>query len=77
MKKEIYKVCVECGVAANVLTCIKKYGMPPKKLCFDVSTFHTNTCDFCKQDKYVTEPRDFFYPDFKLLKSVIKALYVK
>lgn len=66
--KVIHKVCRECGISANVLTCLKKYGMPPKKLAFDVSTFCDGSeCDYCGEKKYTTEVRDFFYPDFKLL----------
>lgn len=60
-------VCSDCGIEANRLTCLKKYGEEPKKKSFDVSTFHTGTCDVCGETKAVTEPRDFFYPDFGLL----------
>ena len=58
-------VCRECGIEANRQTCIRKYGAEPKKACFDVSTFHRNTCDVCGLEKMVTEPRDFFYPEFR------------
>lgn len=67
--REIGTVCAECGISANVLTCLKKYGMPPKKLAFDVSTSHEGKCDYCGETKYVTQVRDFFYPDFSLLKK--------
>jgi len=71
LKKElndrICQVCSECGISANVLTCLKKYGMPPKKLAFDVSTFCEKKCDYCGERKPTTEVRDFFYPDFSLL----------
>ncbi len=60
-------ICFECGVSANVLTCIKEYGDRPKKLCFILSTYHTGTCDICGEEKNLTEARDFFYPDFSLL----------
>ena len=61
-------VCRECGISANVLTCLKKFGQRPMQLAFSVSTFHTSTCDVCgSKDVPVTEPRDFFHPDFSLL----------
>ncbi len=63
----IRNVCSRCGIAANVTTCLRKYGRPPKKLCFDVSTFHKAECDWCGEWDSVTEVRDFFYPDFKFL----------
>ena len=63
----IYKVCAECGISANVLTCLKKYGKPPKKLAFDCSTIHKGKCDYCGKIKEVTQVRDYFYPDFRLL----------
>lgn len=61
------KVCAECGISANVLTCLKKYGWRPHQLAYSVSTYHKGTCDVCVEEKHVTEPRDFFYPDFSLL----------
>jgi len=61
-------VCRQCGLAANTLTCLKRYGQLPKKPCFDCSTIHLGICDFCKLEKMVTETRDFFYPDFSGLK---------
>ena len=68
LQESISNVCYECGVSANVLTCLKKYGMPPKKLCFDVSTYSLGyKCDYCGKKKDTTEVRDFFYPDFSLL----------
>lgn len=72
-KDKITEVCHECGVTANVLTCLKKYGTPPKKLTFDVSTYHRGKCDVCGETKSVTEPRDFFYPDFKLINEYAKG----
>ena len=72
MLKEIYKVCVACGITANYLTCLKKYGQPPLKFAFDISTFHTAKCDVCGHEESVTEPRDFFYPDFSLILRKIK-----
>lgn len=70
--KPIYQVCAECGISANVLTCLKKYGAPPIKLCFSVSTYHFGYCDFCSKQKEVTEVRDFFFPDFDLLREVMQ-----
>ena len=45
-------VCNDCGLKAS------------GGKCFTVSTFHMSICDVCKEDKAVTEPRDFYYPDF-------------
>lgn len=67
MKKKINKVCDGCGIEANRLTCLKKYGQAPIKNKFDVSTYHKSKCDVCNKYELVTEPRDFFYPDFSLL----------
>lgn len=60
-------VCYECGVSANVLTCLRQYGDRPKQIHYTVSTYSPGTCAFCKEEKEVTEQRDFFYPDFSLL----------
>lgn len=68
--KAIRSVCSPCGIAANVLTCLKKYGYAPLKLAFNISTFHISKegCQVCGNKKvHVTEARDFFYPDFSLL----------
>jgi len=67
MKNYPTKVCSDCGIEANRLTCLKKYGAEPKQKAFTVSTFHKAICDVCGKEKMVTEPRDFFYPDFDLL----------
>jgi hypothetical protein len=72
--KKINQVCSSCGISANILTCLKKYGKPPKKLCFDVSTYHKGKCDYCGRETNITEVRDFFYPDFSLIDEVIKKL---
>ena len=66
---KIYIVCSPCGISANVLTCLEKYGKPPTKLAFDVSTYHTANCDWCGKHTAVTQTRDFFYPNFGLLKT--------
>lgn len=60
-------VCNKCGREANRLTCLKKYGKEPIKIAFTCSTFHSGECDVCGEKTSVTEPRDFFYPDFTLL----------
>ena len=67
--KKINNVCVECGVSANVLTCLKRYSNRPNKLCFTTSTYHEAKCDYCGELKPVTEVRDFFYPEFELIKQ--------
>lgn len=68
----INQVCYECGVSANVLTFMKLFAKRPLHLHYSVSTYHRGTCDVCKEEKDVTEPRDFFYPDFTLLTSETK-----
>jgi len=50
-------VCQKCGQNAST------------KGQFNLSTWHIGTCDVCSEEKNVTEPRDFFYPDFKPLKA--------
>lgn len=70
---QITEVCSDCGVAANYLTCWKKYGKPPIKPCYDVSTTYLGTCDFCQQKRRVTSVRDYFHPDFEILRMAIKV----
>jgi hypothetical protein len=67
--KIINNVCDKCGIEANRLTCLKKYGEEPKKKKFSVSTYHIGKCDVCGKVTQITEVRDFFYPDFNLLKK--------
>lgn len=74
--KEVSEVCHPCGLVANYLTCLKKYGQAPLQACYTVSTFHQGTCDVCGQEVHVTEARDFFYPDFSLI-DVVKAIWPK
>jgi len=69
LNSTINLVCDECGIEANRLTCLKKHGQEPKKIKFDCSTYHKGKCDFCGKTRYVTEVRDYFYPDFNLLKT--------
>lgn len=71
----IHQSCRECGITANVLTCLKRYGHPPKQLAYSVSTYHKGKCDFCGEEKDVTEARDFFYPDYSLIPEVVTALH--
>lgn len=66
---KIYGVCYTCGVAANVLTCLKKYKAPPKKLSYEASTYCEGECTVCREIKSVTSERDFYYPDFSLLQK--------
>ena len=70
--KEVYNVCAACGITANYLTCLKKYGKPPIQKAFGVSTFHNGKCEVCGDLGPVTEARDFFYPDFSLIFDQIK-----
>lgn len=74
MKKQIKNVCSECGISANVLTCLRKHGRSPLKLSFDTSTFHKGICDYCGVMKFVTEVRDFFHPEFSLIGIVAQFL---
>lgn len=66
--KQVRRVCDKCGIRANRITCLVKYGAEPLKLKFELSTYQIDVCDVCGIRKAVTEPRDFFYPDFNLLK---------
>lgn len=59
--------CAECGVSANVLTAIRKYKKRPRMLANMSATYHFGVCDVCKEKRLITQPRDFFYPDFSLL----------
>lgn len=70
--KDVSLVCPACGITANYLTCLKKYGRPPLQAVFTVSTLHNGTCDVCGHFAPVTESRDFFYPDFELIFSQIR-----
>ena len=74
MNRGINNVCRECGITANVLTCLERYGKPPKQLCYSVSTLHKAKCDYCGEEGMVTETRDFFHPDFSLIEKVADFL---
>lgn len=71
LETTIHNVCSDCWIAASKLTWKKKFpkARKPEKYCFDISTFHKWICDFCKKEKSITQTRDFFYPDFNLLKK--------
>ena len=43
-------ICSDCG---------HKYGRYPEN---HISTWHIGKCDYCGQEKAVTEPRDFRHP---------------
>ena len=72
LEKQYRNVCYECGVTANVITCLIKYHDIPKKIHYTMSTYHEAKCDYCKKKKMVTEARDFFYPNFNQLTLVLK-----
>ena len=72
MEKEIYNVCDKCGIEANRLTCLKRYGREPLLKKFTISTYHMGKCDVCGKVTGVTEARDFFHPDFSLLNEKLK-----
>lgn len=69
MKNYPRSVCGRCGKEANRLTCLKKYCREPWKIKFSTSNYHKGICDVCGEETAVTEPRDYFYPDFSLLKN--------
>lgn len=62
-------LCSPCGLTMNYLTCLDRYGEPPFKPCFDVSTFHKGYCDLCGRPTDITESRDFFYPNIYKVKK--------
>lgn len=72
MKNHYNEICYECGISANVLTCLKRYKFRPKQLMFTTSTYHKGVCDVCHEEKDVTEARDYFHPDFELLIKKMK-----
>lgn len=72
VEKDVHNVCAECGISANVVTCLQRYGRPPTKLSYDTSTFRKGICDYCGVLKFITETRDFFYPEFDLLGKVAR-----
>ncbi len=70
LESKINWVCQECWEEWSRETWKKRNPRKPQpKIQFDLSTWHDNTCDVCWEKKSVTQPRDFFYPDFNLLKN--------
>ena len=65
--QQVGQVCSPCGITANYLTCLKRFGNAPTKISMSSSTFNSGTCDVCGKRAIVTEPRDYFNPDFTLL----------
>ena len=63
----MHNVCSECGKLANYVTCMARYGHPPKKAAYSCSTMSRGVCEYCGRETYITEERDFFYPDFSLI----------
>lgn len=72
---DYHGICRECGISANVLTCLKKYGKVPEKLAHSISTFSQGVCIVCNEKKEVTEVRDFFYPETDLIRQVAEFLH--
>lgn len=64
MKNKEYpsQVCRECGLYAHIRTYGDDFG---DRRQFQLSTWHLGVCDVCEVEKNVTEPRDFFHPNFK------------
>lgn len=75
--KRIQKICDRCGAVANIIDKFKANGTLPHRIKFTMSTMHEAECDFCGDFGPVTEARDFFYPDFTLLKEWINDTYAK
>lgn len=73
-KQQFDNICAPCGITANYLTCLARYGTPPKQAAFSVSTFHKGKCDVCKRMVHVTEARDFFFPDFKMFMDYVALI---
>jgi len=62
-REEDYPVwcCIDCGREAFIRT----YKKPMRE--GGVATFHEGECGSCHKVTSVTEPRDYGYPDFRLL----------
>ena len=60
-------VCGDCGRKANRLTCLKKFNHEPTKIQFVTPKYIKSKCGVCGQIKAVTDPKNFFNPDFDLL----------
>lgn len=67
------QICSDCGKLANKLTCMKRYGAKfdekKFKASFGISTMNMSSpCQICGRKVFVTELRDFFYPDVMVLR---------
>lgn len=72
-KKNTERVCLPCGVAANVFTVVKKYGIVPEQLHHRKVEYKKGICQFCLHITEVADVSNFFNPDFKLLRRNIRA----
>lgn len=72
-KKEVLYVCEYCGIEANRLTQKKKYGEnfdeERFRLSADIVTCHLGICDICGKEKLVCHVRNFYYPNFNIIKT--------
>ncbi len=57
----------ECGRKAHKLTFGDDFG---EKRQASLSTWHQAECDVCGEVKAVTQPRDFFHPNFRGFKGL-------
>lgn len=63
-------VCNQCGWVASFATQITRGKQPDKtEVAFKLSTYHVDNCEVCGKETWVTEARDFFYPDFELINA--------
>lgn len=53
--------CIDCGLMAYEATFKRKMSEG------GCATFHMGECGSCHKHKSVTQPRDYRYPNFKLL----------
>lgn len=67
-------VCHRCGVTANVLTCLKKYGQSPNQLSVVAGTSWRGRCRICGREDSVGSERDYYHPDFSLIEKVVSFL---
>ena len=70
-KKNMERVCLQCGVAANIFTVIKTYGIVPEQLHHRNIEYKKGVCQFCFHVKEVADVSNFFNPNFKFLKKYI------
>jgi len=67
MPKYPKKVCDICGIEANRLTSIERYGREPRWKKHRFADYKKAKCDICGRKTRVTTPDSFFLPNFKLL----------